>query len=50
VLNTFIDQAICGSRMFESDTQELADLLLMLEKVLWHGFKALGYLQLFSVR
>lgn len=43
-MNTFLDKAICGNRMFEVDTQELADLLLMLEKVLWHGFKALGFI------
>ncbi|VDL77670.1 unnamed protein product [Nippostrongylus brasiliensis] len=31
-----------NNRILESDTQQISDLLMMLEKVLWHGFKAPG--------
>uniref|UniRef100_A0A1I7XKV4 FYVE-type domain-containing protein n=1 Tax=Heterorhabditis bacteriophora TaxID=37862 RepID=A0A1I7XKV4_HETBA len=31
-----------NNRIIEGDTQQLNDLLMMLEKMLWHGFKASG--------
>ncbi|CAD5224149.1 unnamed protein product [Bursaphelenchus okinawaensis] len=39
VLNTFLERSIKGKRVIEADTQELSDLLVMLEKVLFHGLK-----------
>lgn len=31
-----------NNRILEGDTQQISDLLMMLEKILWHGFKAPG--------
>ncbi|WKY07660.1 hypothetical protein Q1695_007262 [Nippostrongylus brasiliensis] len=43
VLRAFLEQTMSdNNRILESDTQQISDLLMMLEKVLWHGFKAPG--------
>lgn len=40
VLRAFIEDAMgSGRRMIEGETQLIADLLVVLEKVLCHGFK-----------
>ena len=39
VLNAFLDIFVRGKRKIDTDTQELVDLLVILEKALWHGFK-----------
>ncbi|KJH48028.1 RUN domain protein [Dictyocaulus viviparus] len=40
VLRAFLEQTMVDSnRLVECDTQHISDLLIMLEKVLWHGFK-----------
>uniref|UniRef100_A0A0K0DN58 RUN domain-containing protein n=1 Tax=Angiostrongylus cantonensis TaxID=6313 RepID=A0A0K0DN58_ANGCA len=40
VLRAFLERTMLDSnRILESDTQQISDLLIMLEKVLWHGFK-----------
>lgn len=42
VLRAFIEDAMgSGRRMIEGETQLIADLLVVLEKVLCHGFKGL---------
>uniref|UniRef100_A0A0M3HUT5 RUN domain-containing protein n=2 Tax=Ascaris TaxID=6251 RepID=A0A0M3HUT5_ASCLU len=41
VLRAFLEETMkLRHRMVESDTQQLADLFMMLEKVLWHGFRS----------
>ncbi|XGW26149.1 hypothetical protein V3C99_007061 [Haemonchus contortus] len=43
VLRAFLEQTMAdNNRILECDTQQISDLLMMLEKVLWHGFKAPG--------
>ncbi|KAK5978634.1 RUN and FYVE domain-containing protein 1 [Trichostrongylus colubriformis] len=43
VLRAFLEQTMAeNNRILECDTQQVSDLLMMLEKVLWHGFKAPG--------
>ncbi|KAJ1357250.1 RUN and FYVE domain-containing protein 1, partial [Parelaphostrongylus tenuis] len=40
VLRAFLERTMSdNNRILESDTQQVTDLLIMLEKVLWHGFK-----------
>ncbi|KAI1732784.1 FYVE zinc finger domain-containing protein [Ditylenchus destructor] len=39
VLNSFLDDAIRGNRVIDAENREICDLLIMLEKILWHGFK-----------
>lgn len=41
VLNSFLDDQIRGTRMLDAtETREITDFFIMLEKCLWHGFKA----------
>lgn len=41
VLKGFLEESMkLRHRMLESDIQQLCDLLMMVEKVLWHGFKS----------
>ncbi|ETN87007.1 RUN domain protein [Necator americanus] len=39
-----------NNRILECDTQQISDLIMMLEKVLWHGFKAPGQKALIVLR
>uniref|UniRef100_A0A7E4UN34 FYVE-type domain-containing protein n=1 Tax=Panagrellus redivivus TaxID=6233 RepID=A0A7E4UN34_PANRE len=50
ILNTFLDATVRGSRTLDIDTQELVDLLVILEKSLWHGLKAVHIIRAFGIR
>uniref|UniRef100_A0A1I7YUF9 NR LBD domain-containing protein n=1 Tax=Steinernema glaseri TaxID=37863 RepID=A0A1I7YUF9_9BILA len=42
VLRSFLEQSMRGARILETDTQDISDLFIMLEKSLWHGFRSSG--------
>ncbi|VDK18870.1 unnamed protein product [Anisakis simplex] len=51
VLRTFLEETMkLRHRMLETDTQPLADLFMMLEKVLWHGFKSTAHRTMIALR
>ncbi|EYC15306.1 hypothetical protein Y032_0037g3445 [Ancylostoma ceylanicum] len=51
VLRAFLEHTMAdNNRILECDTQQISDLLMMLEKVLWHGFKAPGQKALIVLR
>uniref|UniRef100_A0A914ZY40 FYVE-type domain-containing protein n=4 Tax=Parascaris univalens TaxID=6257 RepID=A0A914ZY40_PARUN len=51
VLRAFLEETMkLRHRMLESDTQQLADLFMMLEKVLWHGFKSSMHRMMIALR
>ncbi|CAJ0604032.1 unnamed protein product [Cylicocyclus nassatus] len=51
VLRAFLENTMAdNNRILECDTQQISDLLMMLEKVLWHGFKAPGQKALIVLR
>ncbi|KAK6751964.1 hypothetical protein RB195_003403 [Necator americanus] len=51
VLRAFLEHTMAdNNRILECDTQQISDLIMMLEKVLWHGFKAPGQKALIVLR
>lgn len=42
LLNALLDNVIRETRLLDADSRELADLLIIFERALWHGFRTSG--------